>query len=53
VERLAAGPRHAFDPATRGVGIFWSDLGVLALWGAVGLAVALTRFTWTPASATA
>jgi ABC-2 type transport system permease protein len=53
VQHLAAGLRHAFDPATRGVGIVWSDLGVLALWGAVGLAVALTRFTWAPATATA
>ena len=53
VQHLAAGLRHAFDPATRGVGIVWSDLGVLALWAAAGLAIALTRFTWTPAAATA
>jgi ABC-2 type transport system permease protein len=52
VQHLAAGLRHAFDPATRGVGIVWSDLGVLALWAAVGLAVALTRFVWTPLAAT-
>lgn len=52
VQHLAAGLRHAFDPATRGVGIVWSDLGVLALWAAVGLAVALTRFVWTPVAAT-
>jgi hypothetical protein len=31
----------------------WSDLGVLALWAVVGLAVALTRFTWTSVAATA
>ena len=53
VQHLAAGLRHAFDPATRGAGIGWSDLGVLALWGAVGLAVALRRFVWTPVAATA
>ena len=53
VEHLAGGLRHAFDPATHGVGIVWSDLGVLALWAAAGLAIALTRFTWTPATATA
>ena len=53
VEHLAAGLRHAFDPATHGIGIVWSDLGVLALWAAAGLAIALTRFTWTPAAATA
>jgi ABC-2 type transport system permease protein len=53
VQHLADGLHHAFDPATRGTGIIWSDLGVLALWAAVGLVVALRRFTWTPATATA
>ena len=52
VQHLADGLHHAFDPATHGSGIVWTDLGVLALWGAAGLAVALTRFTWTPAAAT-
>jgi ABC-2 type transport system permease protein len=53
VQHLAGGLRHAFDPATQGVGIVWSALGVLALWGIAGLAVALVRFNWTPAAATA
>jgi ABC-2 type transport system permease protein len=52
VQHLADGLHHAFDPATRGVGIVWSDIGVLVLWGAIGLAVALVRFTWTPVAAT-
>jgi ABC-2 type transport system permease protein len=52
VEHLAGGLRQAFDPATHGVGIVWSDLGVLALWAAAGLVVALTRFVWTPVAAT-
>ncbi|MFL5909400.1 MAG: ABC transporter permease [Gaiellaceae bacterium] len=52
VQHLADGLHHAFDPATRGTGIVWSDLGVLALWLAVGLTVALWRFTWTPVAAT-
>ena len=52
VQHLADGLHHAFDPAAHGAGIVWSDLGVLALWGAAGLAVALVRFTWTPAMAT-
>jgi ABC-2 type transport system permease protein len=52
VQHLAAGLRHAFDPATLGAGIGWSDLGVLVLWGAVGLAVALRRFVWTPVAST-
>ena len=51
VQHLAGGLRQAFDPATRGAGIVWSDLGVLLAWGAVGLAVALTRFAWTPVAA--
>jgi ABC-2 type transport system permease protein len=52
VQHLADGLHHAFDPATQGVGIVWSDIGVLALWGAAGLAFALWRFTWTPVAAT-
>ncbi len=51
VQHLADGLHHAFDPATHGSGIVWSDLGVLGLWAAAGLAVALARFTWTPATA--
>ena len=50
VEHLAGGLRHAFDPATQGVGIVWSDLAVLAAWAAVGLVVALRRFSWTPSA---
>jgi ABC-2 type transport system permease protein len=53
VQHLADGLHHAFDPATRGAGIVWSDLGVLGLWALGGLAVALLRFTWTPAAAAA
>ncbi len=51
VQHLAGGLHHAFDPATHGSGIVWSDLGVLALWAAAGLAIALMRFTWTPVAA--
>jgi len=51
VQHLADGLHHAFDPATHGTGIVWSDLGVLALWAAGGFTVALIRFTWTPAAA--
>jgi ABC-2 type transport system permease protein len=52
VQHLSDGLHHAFDPATHGAGIVWSDIGVLALWGAVGLAFALWRFTWTPVAST-
>ena len=52
VQHLAAGLHQAFDPTTTGSGIVWSDVGVLALWGGIGLAIALVRFSWTPAAAT-
>jgi ABC-2 type transport system permease protein len=52
VQHLSHGLHHAFAPGTTGTGIVWSDLGVLALWGAFGLVVALTRFSWLPKAAT-
>jgi ABC-2 type transport system permease protein len=52
VQHLAAGLHQAFNPRATGSGIVWSDLAVLALWGAAGLAIALLRFTWTPAATT-
>ena len=52
VEHLSSGLHQAFDPTTTGSGISWSNLGVLALWGVAGLAIALVRFSWTPAVAT-
>ena len=53
VERLADGLHHAFAPGVHGSGIVWSDLGVLVVWAALGLAVAVRRFSWVPATATA
>lgn len=53
VQHLADGLHRAFDPAVHGSGIAWTDLGVLALWAAVGLVLALRRFTWAPAAAAA
>jgi ABC-2 type transport system permease protein len=52
VEHLAHGLQHAYNPATTGSGIVWSDIGALAVWGAIGLAVALRRFSWLPKAAT-
>jgi len=52
VQHLAGGLHKAFDPATHGACFAWSDIGVLLLWAAVGLVVALSRFTWTPSSTT-
>jgi ABC-2 type transport system permease protein len=40
----------AYNPYTTGNGIAWSDLGVVVLWGVVGLVVALRRFSWLPRS---
>jgi ABC-2 type transport system permease protein len=51
VEHLAHGLQHAYDPATTGAGIVWGDIGALALWGVIGLVVALRRFSWLPKAA--
>mgnify|MGYP002621833673 FL=1 len=47
--------RHAFeamltvfDPATTGAGFEWGNLGIVALWGVAGLAVASRAFRWAP-----
>ncbi len=53
VQHLADGLHHAYDPAAHGSGIVWTDLAVLALWAVAGLAIALRRFSWTPAAAAA
>jgi ABC-2 type transport system permease protein len=52
VEHLADGLHKAYAPNVHGVGIVWSDIGVLAIWAAIGLGVALVRFSWLPAAAT-
>jgi len=52
VEHLAAGFRHSYVPGAHGVGIVWSDIGVLLIWAAIGVAVALRRFSWLPKAAT-
>ena len=51
VEHLSDGLHKAYAPHVHGVGIVWSDIGVLALWAAVGLTVALLRFSWLPQAA--
>jgi ABC-2 type transport system permease protein len=53
VQHLADGLHKAFDPTTRGAGFAWTDISVLLLWAAAGLAVALWRFTWTPSTTAA
>jgi ABC-2 type transport system permease protein len=39
---------EAFDPRTTGLGFDGPDLLVLALWGVIGLALAMRFFIWTP-----
>lgn len=51
VQHLAGALHHAYDPAVHGSGFVWSDLAVLAVWAALGAAVALRRFAWVPAVA--
>jgi ABC-2 type transport system permease protein len=51
VEHLSDGLHKAYAAHVQGVGIVWSDIGVLALWAAVGLTVALLRFSWLPQAA--
>jgi ABC-2 type transport system permease protein len=53
VQHLASALHHGYDPSAHGAGFVWSDLGMLAAWAAVGLAVALRRFAWAPAAAPA
>ena len=48
VQHLADGLRNAYLPGTTGLGIVWSDIGVLAIWAAIGLAIGLRRFSWLP-----
>jgi ABC-2 type transport system permease protein len=52
VEHLSDGLHKAYAPAVHGVGIVWSDIGVLLLWAAIGLTVAILRFSWLPKAAT-
>jgi len=48
VRHLAQALLAAYNPHTSGAGFAWRDLGVVALWGASGLVVALRRFSWLP-----
>ncbi|MGH3009424.1 MAG: ABC transporter permease [Gaiellaceae bacterium] len=51
VEHLADGLHRAYAPNVHDIGIVWSDIGVMALWAAIGLAIALWRFSWLPSAA--
>ena len=51
LQHLVAAMSHGFLPG--GSGVAWSDLAIVAVWGAAGLALALRRFRWTPVTAAA
>lgn len=38
----------AFDPATSGLGLAWTDLAVVALWGVAAALLAARTFRWSP-----
>ncbi len=48
VRHLSDALFKAFDPATTGIGIAWTDLLILAVWGIAGLVIALWQFSWSP-----
>ena len=51
LQHLVAAFSRGLLPGTHGIA--WSDLAILAAWGAAGLITALARFRWTPAAAKA
>jgi len=48
VRHLQQALLKGFNPHTVGAGFAWHDLLILAIWGAVGLAIAIWRFSWKP-----
>jgi ABC-2 type transport system permease protein len=48
VRHLVQALLTAYNPHTSGAGFAWSDLGVVVLWGLLGLVIALRRFSWLP-----
>jgi ABC-2 type transport system permease protein len=48
VRRLASALLTAYNPHTAGAGFSWTDLLIVAAWGAAGLVIALRRFSWVP-----
>jgi ABC-2 type transport system permease protein len=48
VHPLADALLVAYNPHTTGSGLCWTDLAVLAAWGAFALIIAVRRFSWLP-----
>jgi ABC-2 type transport system permease protein len=51
LQHLVAALSRGFLPGQSGIA--WGDLAIVAVWGAVGQALALRRFHWSPVSAAA
>jgi ABC-2 type transport system permease protein len=51
VQHLVTALHTAFVPGVHAGAIPWGDIGIIAAWGAAGLAFALARFSWSPRSA--
>ena len=48
VKHLVEAILGIYNPFQEGSGFAWADLGVIALWGLIGLAVAARFFSWEP-----
>jgi ABC-2 type transport system permease protein len=49
IKHFAEAMQYAFGSNTQGgAGVRWVDLAVIVLWGAIGAAIALRRFSWEP-----
>ncbi len=48
VRHFADAMLRIYDPTTAGTALSATDLGVMAIWGAVGLVLALRFFSWEP-----
>jgi ABC-2 type transport system permease protein len=48
VRHMATALLAVYSPSTKGSGARWGDLAVIVAWGAVGLVVAIRRFSWLP-----
>jgi ABC-2 type transport system permease protein len=48
IKHYSVAMQTAFSPFTTGAGFKWHDLGIVAIWGVAGLALAIRFFSWEP-----
>jgi ABC-2 type transport system permease protein len=48
IRHLQQAMLQAFNPLASGGAVAWGHLGIVLAWGAVGLGIALRRFSWLP-----